>query len=182
MINLGDSIDKKDIFMVFSDAENLKDDDINIISQLLKLNYETIIITSNQPYSNLVRIYDAEDIDLSKIVFIDLITRFAIGKIPEDVSPGRCHFISNPANLTDIGIILTEILNDGNNEKKAFVFNSINTMLIYLSSEKLSRFIHLIINKFRLTGVKGYFLAVHGGIDPELELKFNIFVDLVIKS
>ena len=68
--------------MVFSDAENLKDDDINIISQLLKLNYETIIITSNQPYSNLVRIYDAEDIDLSKIVFIDLITRFAIGKIP----------------------------------------------------------------------------------------------------
>ncbi|MDD3977671.1 MAG: hypothetical protein PHI15_05895 [Methanomicrobium sp.] len=66
MITLGDSIDKKDIFMVFSDAENLKEDDINIVSQLVKLNYETIVITSNQPYSNLVRTYEAKDIDLLK--------------------------------------------------------------------------------------------------------------------
>ena len=181
-MNISESISKNDLFLIFSEAAIIKQEDLGIVSQLVKMDYNTIVITSNQPYTNLVRIYEENNIDMSNIVIIDLITRYALGKEPENTNSDKCRYISNPANLTDIGIVINELLSNNNGRNSAVVFDSINTMLIYLSSDQLSRFIHLITNKFRLMGVKGFFLAVGGALDPALEVRFKIFMDIVIKS
>jgi len=55
-------------------------------------------------------------------------------------------------------------------------------MLIYLSSSNISRFIHFVTNKLRLTDVTGIFLAVEKGLDPMLMTQITTFVDSVIDT
>lgn len=181
-MDISEYVSKNDLFLIFSEATGLKHEDMDIVSQLVNQEYNIIVVTSNQPYSNLTRIYEENNVDLSNVSFIDLITRYALGKEPDSVTPEKCRFISNPANLTDTGIAISELLGYNKRGKSAVLFDSINSMLIYMSSDQLSRFIHSITNKFRLMGVKGFFLAVDGGLDPALEVRFTTFVDMVLKN
>ena len=182
MLDISDSILENDLYLIFSKANEVKHKDQEIVSQLVKFDYQIIIVTSNQPYTNLIKIYEENKIDLSNVSFIDLITHYALGKTPENKTPEKCIFISNPANLTDTGIAITEMINSNGGKKIAVVFDSITTMLIYMSSDQLSKFIHFLTNKFRLLGVKGFFFAVEGGIDPSLEVRFSTFMDVVIRD
>ena len=182
MQDISESIAENDLFLIFSKANELKKGDQEIVSQLVKLDYKIIVVTSNQPYTNLIQTYEENNIDLSNVSFIDLITHYALGKTPENKTHEKCTFISNPGNLTDTGIAITEMINNNDVKKIAVVFDSITTMLIYLSSDQLSKFIHFLTNKFRLIGVKGFFFAAEGGIDPALEVRFTTFMDVVIRN
>jgi hypothetical protein len=60
--------------------------------------------------------------------------------------------------------------------------DSISTMLIYLSSLNISKFIHFVTNKLRLMDISGVFLAVEKGLDPMFVSQLTTFVDHVIDS
>jgi hypothetical protein len=45
----------------------------------------------------------------------------------------NCRFISNPADLTGIGIVVSESLAGLKDKKVSLVFGSVNSMLIYIS-------------------------------------------------
>ncbi|MBN2733472.1 MAG: hypothetical protein JXQ82_01255 [Methanomicrobiaceae archaeon] len=182
MADISSSIGENDLFLIFSGANNIKKENTALVSQLAKLNYKTIVVTSNQPYINLIRAYEENNIDTSNIYFVDLISRYALGKEPENKNPKKCRFISTPSNLTDTGIAITEMINLNNSSgETVVVFDSITTMLIYVSSDQISKFIHFLTNKFRLLQVKGIFLVVEGGLDPALEVRFTTFVDKIIR-
>jgi len=53
-------------------------------------------------------------------------------------------------------------------------------MLIYISPTNLAKFLHYITNKLRLLEIKGIFLAVNKGLDPEFQVQLSTFVDIVI--
>jgi hypothetical protein len=55
-------------------------------------------------------------------------------------------------------------------------------MLIYLSSQNISKFIHFVTNKLRLMDISGIFLAVEKGLDPMLMTQLTTFVDTVIDT
>jgi hypothetical protein len=57
-----------------------------------------------------------------------------------------------------------------------------STMLIYLSSPNISKFIHFVTNKLRLMDISGIFLAVEKGLDPMLMTQLTTFVDTVIDT
>jgi hypothetical protein len=90
--------------------------------------------------------------------------------------------VNNLANLTDPGIAVTEVLKENAGEKVCILYDSVSTMLIYLSSPNISKFIHFVTNKLRLMDISGIFLAAEKGLDPMFVSQLTTFVDRVIDS
>jgi len=166
------------LFLVLSSAERLKKNNSHIIHTLTGQGYRVVVITTNQPSAVLKRLYTADGIDLKKVSFIDAITKYALGKAP----PGQedCRFINSPSNLTDLGIAITEVLNSLAGKKACLLFDSVSTMLIYIPSTNISKFIHFITSKLRLVDASGIFLAVEKGLDPLLLTQLTTYVDNTI--
>jgi len=168
------------IFLVLSAATALRENNARIIAEMIAQGYEVIVITTSYPSAVLQGVYTRHDIDLNRVSFIDTITTYAIGGNP---SPNpRCRYINNPSNLTDIGIAVTELLKQQTDQKKTCILiDSVSTMLIYLSSVNISKFIHFVSNKLRLLDVAGIFMAVEQGLDPLLMTQLTTFADRTIE-
>ncbi len=171
--------DDERIFLVLAAAERLKQKNTDLVRDLTEKGFTVLVITTNQPSAILRRSYGQNGIDLTRIRFIDAITKYALGSVPE--SADRTTFISNPANLTDTGIALTGMLHELQSEETCILFDSISTMLIYLPSTHISKFIHFVTNKLRLLDVAGIFLAVEEGLDPVMLSQLTTFVDRVVR-
>ena len=175
-----DDLAKKQIFLILSSPGNIRERNIEIIKQLSALGYHSVVITTNFPYSILSKLYGQSGIDLKKVSFVDAVTHNSLGSA-ENI-PGIVRYINNPANLTDMGIAVTEVLKEHRADKVCILYDSISTMLIYLPSANISKFIHFVTNKLRLMDISGVFLAVEKGLDPMLMSQLTTFVDTVIDS
>jgi KaiC/GvpD/RAD55 family RecA-like ATPase len=173
-----DRLDRDKIYLCLSSAERLKESSSSIIRSLLGKGYVVIVVTTNQPYSILKKAYEKDGIDLSQVRFIDAITRYAIGEVPTGV-PGT-RFTSSPSDLTQLGIAIDDSLKDLRGRKAAILLDSVSTMLIYLPSANLSKFIHFVSSKLKILDMAGIFLAVEDGLDPTLLSQLTTFVDQVV--
>jgi hypothetical protein len=81
-----------------------------------------------------------------------------------------------------MGIAVTEVLKEHADRKVCIMYDSVSTMLIYLSSANISKFIHFVTNKLRLMDISGVFLAVEKGLDPMLMTQLTTFVDSVVET
>jgi len=161
-------------------APDIRNKNIELIRMLLAKDYHVLIITTNLPYDILKKNYEKEGIPLDKITVVDTVTKYAMGHDHEPVK--TCRFVNNPADMTAIGIAVTEALGGLKGEKVSLLFDSINAMLIYLSSQNITKFIHFVSNKLRLMNFSGIFLAVEKGIDPDVLVQLTTFVDEVIDT
>jgi len=152
------------LFLVLSAAERLRQNNTRIIMTLIDRGYRVVVITTNQPSGILKNLYAAEGIDRGKVQFIDTITKYAIGRIPDGEADTM--FVNSPSNLTDLGIAITKALNTASGESPCLLFDSISTMLIYIPSINISKFIHFVTSKLRLIDAPGIFLAVEKGSIP----------------
>ena len=173
-----DRMDRDKIYLCLSSAERLRENAGSIIKGLLSRGYVVIIVTTNQPYSILKKAYEKDGIDLSKVRFIDAITRYAVGEVPSGVPMVR--FTSSPSDLTQLGIAIGDSLKDLSGRKAAILLDSVSTMLIYLPSANLSKFIHFVSSKLKILDMTGIFLAVEDGLDPMLLSQLTTFVDQVV--
>ncbi|MDD1676374.1 MAG: hypothetical protein LUQ40_01410 [Methanomicrobiales archaeon] len=171
-------LDKHDLFLVMSSPSAIRKKNIDLIKIIIGNNFYVVVITANQPYDILKKSYEKSGIPLEKIFVIDTITRYAMGQ--ETPAVKNCRFINNPANLTDIGIATTEMLKELQGKNVCLLFDSVNAMLIYISSQNITKFIHFVTSKLRLLNFAGIFLAVEKGLDPDLLVQLTTFVDEVI--
>ena len=173
-------LEQKKIFLILASPGTIRERNIEIIREISIRGYHTVVITTNFPYSVLAKLYVQSGISPESVSFIDAVTRNSIGNA-ENI-PGIVRFINNPANLTDMGIAVTEVLKDHSGKKICIMYDSVSTMLIYLSSANISKFIHFVTNKLRLMDVSGIFLAVEKGLDPMLMTQLTTFVDTVVDT
>jgi len=173
-------LDEKKIFLILASPGTIRQRNIEIIKEISALGYHTVVITTNFPYSVLTKLYAQGGVSPDSVSFIDAVTRNSIGNA-ENI-PGIVRFINNPANLTDMGIAVTEVLKDHQGKKICIMFDSVSTLLIYLSSANISKFIHFVTNKLRLLDVSGIFLAVEKSLDPMLMTQLTTFVDTVVDT
>ena len=171
---------EKKLYLVISPPEKLKLYNIEIIRQLIIDKQSVLVVTTSQPYTTLVKNYENYGLDISRIWFVDAITKCALGRIPQEAS--NCRFVKNPANITDLGIVITDVLNSFPDKKPCILFDSISTMLIYIPSINISKFFHFITNKLKLLNSPGIFLAADKSLDPLLMTQIVTFVDEVIDT
>ncbi len=167
------------IFLALSEATNLSETNYALVQQLSDLQMRTIVITVNQPSPTLKTLYRKNGIDISRVIFIDAITKYALGGLPEDID--NAIFVSSPSNLTEIGIGVTEMLKENPDEKTCVIVDSVNTMLVYLPGASVLKFIHFLSSKLRLMNSIGVFLVVEDGIDPALLTQLTTFADEVLE-
>jgi hypothetical protein len=173
-----EDLEQKKIFLVFSQPAKIRQQNIEIIKNLSSLGFHTVVVTTNFPFGVLKKLYEQNGVSLEQVTFIDTVTKYSIGTV-QDV-PGIVRYVNNPANLTDMGIAVTEVLKELSGKKVCILFDSISTMLVYLSSPNISKFIHFVTNKLRLMDVSGIFLAVEKGLDPQLLTQLTTYVDEII--
>ncbi len=171
-------IQNEGIYLLMASASEIRRKNIELIQVLLARDYHVLVITTNQPYDILKKNYELGGITMEKIFVVDTVTKYAIGHDHEPVN--NCRFVTNPADMTGIGIAVTESLSGLKGKKVSLLFDSVNAMLIYLSSQNITKFIHFVTNKLRLMGFSGIFLAVEKGLDPDVLLQLTTFVDEVI--
>ena len=173
-----DRLDRDKIYLCLTSAVRLRENSSAIIRSLIARGYLVIIVTTNQPYTILKKHYEKDGIDLSKVGFIDAITRYAVGEVP--VGAKGVRFTSSPSDLTQLGIAISDSLKDLGGRKAAILLDSVSTMLIYLPSTNLSKFIHFVSSKLKILDMVGIFLAVEDGLDPTLLSQLTTFVDQVM--
>lgn len=173
-------LEKKQIFLILVSAANMRQRNIDLIKEISAIEYHMVVITTNFPYSVLTKLYSDNGIDPKKVSFIDTVTRNSMGNT-ENI-PRIVRYVNNPANLTDMGIAVTEALKENAGEKVCILYDSVSTMLIYHSSLNISKFIHFVTNKLRLMDISGVFLAAEKGLDPMFVSQLTTFVDQVIDS
>jgi hypothetical protein len=173
-----DRLDKDKIYLCLTSAERLRENASGIIRSLLARGYLVVVVTTNQPYAILKKTYEKDGIDLSRVGFIDAITRYAVGEVP--VGAKGVRFTSSPSDLTQLGIAISDSLKDMGGRKAAILIDSVSTMLIYLPSANLSKFIHFVSSKLKILDMAGIFLAVEDGLDPTLLSQLTTFVDQVV--
>ncbi|MDD4256079.1 MAG: hypothetical protein PHP59_11990 [Methanofollis sp.] len=171
------SEDRK-LYLVLSPATAMKQTNLGIVREITEQGATAVIITTNQPYPVLRKLYVQEGIDLARVRVVDAITKYAVGKAPEDVE--NAVFVNSPEDLTDMGIAVTQTLKAVDGKEVFVLFDSVSTMLIYLSSANISRFIHFVTSRLKISGIAGVFLAVEKGLDPLLLSRLTTFVDEVV--
>jgi len=172
-----DTLNENRIVLLLADSRRLKQTNTAAIKELTSNGYSVMLVSVTLPNIVIRRTYEAAGIDMSKIFVVDAVTKYSGGPTVQD--DPHCRYISNPGNLTDIGIVVTEGLKTLPGDKKCLFFDDISTMLLYSPSVTISKFIHFITNKLRLFDVTGVFLAVEKGLDPALLTQISTFADLV---
>jgi len=163
------------VVLTLTAAENLVSANCEIIKKSSEAGNRTVVITMNNPSPILKDLYRSENIDLSNVYFIDAITKYALGSLPADID--NSVFITSPSNLTDIGIAVTEMLKENPDERTVVLLDSVNTMLIYMPTPTLTKFMHFISSKLRLMKSTGFYLSVKEGLDPILLMQLKTFTD-----
>ncbi|GAB7016746.1 hypothetical protein JCM10550A_21160 [Methanogenium cariaci] len=179
VINPGDPTSAQ-ITLILSDAHFLKNVSTEAVKSIVNDGYHVIMITTNQPSMILLKMYSRAEIDAGKVFFIDAITNYALGKDEGDNE--NTIFIRNPGDLTEMGIALTRAMDKLEDEDLCIMLDSISTMLIYVSSARISKFIHYLTNKIRLSDTHGVLFAAKNGIDPGFMIQLATFVDEIIKE
>ncbi|PKL58016.1 MAG: hypothetical protein CVV34_04530 [Methanomicrobiales archaeon HGW-Methanomicrobiales-5] len=165
------------LYLMLAPPENIHAMNIVVLKKILEHECTPLIITVNQPFKVLTKTYLKEGIDISKIKVIDAVTQYSGGVCAEDP---RVKYVNNPANLTDLGIAITEVLKQMPEKKKCIMFDSVSMLLIHIPSATASRFFHFVVNKLKLSDVSGIFLCVEKGLDPVILSQMSSFVDKIV--
>ncbi|MDN7023445.1 hypothetical protein FGU65_00765 [Methanoculleus sp. FWC-SCC1] len=169
---------EKRIVLALSSATRIKENNIALVREVTGQGITIIYVGANMPSRYLTDLFAKRDVDISRVAFIDCITKYAVGSVPD--VPGNTRFISHPGNFTDLGIAITEMLKKYSGEDVLIFIDSINAMLIHASSDSLIKFIHFLTSKLRLMEVRGIILAVETGLDPVLFSHLTSFTDEVL--
>ncbi|WOF17116.1 hypothetical protein F1737_10725 [Methanoplanus sp. FWC-SCC4] len=169
---------KAQIYLVLSSPKRVKENNINLIREVLKEGEKVLIISINQPAQYLYELYMSRGIPLENVLFIDAITKYAMGK-PGDGIP-NCKYLNSPGDLTSLSIAVSESLKENQNQKIYLLMDSVNAMLIYLPSASITKFFHFLTSKLKIMNLSGIYLAIEGGLDPMIFSQLTAFSDAVI--
>ena len=147
-----------------------------------------IYITINRPFDTLIQTMKDNFIDIEKIFFIDCVTKMVPTRDKISLSPKNkleraenCIFIPSPSRLTEIGLVLSEVISGTENPKNKFLYlDSLSTLLIYNDIETIIKFVHFLTTKIRLFGIVGIIMCVEKVIEEKLFNTLTEICDIIV--
>src|SRR3989338_7942505 len=95
------------VALAIVDADKYQATNIKIIKELVVAGIPGVYVTLNKPYDTIKGTFYKQKIDLSKIIFIDAVTKTAGGQVQKR---DDCLFIGSPQNLSDISIAMDQAI------------------------------------------------------------------------
>ncbi|WP_157202229.1 DUF7504 family protein [Methanoplanus limicola] len=170
--------DEESIVLYFSEPEKGRATNTDIIHNCIGKGYRVIVVTNNFPSKVLEKLYVKNGINPDEVFFIDQVTSFGGGSSVK--SDGNHIMIRSPQDLTGLSMAFSDVMKKFSGDKIFILFDSLSTMLIYLPSDKVVKFMHFITTKLRTLEESGAILAVKGGLDPMLYSQVGSLVDEIV--
>jgi KaiC/GvpD/RAD55 family RecA-like ATPase len=148
-----------------------------VIKKILEEKDTPLIISLNQPSQVLVKSYAKEGITPDQYYVIDAVTHYSGGSCRPDP---HIRYVNHPADLTGLGIAITEFLRQIPSSRKCIIFDSVSMLLIHIPTASASKFLHFVVNKLKISDVSGIFLCVENGLDPVILSQMSAFVDKIV--
>ncbi|VVC03819.1 Uncharacterised protein [Candidatus Bilamarchaeum dharawalense] len=172
------SLEDGEVFLISAPGEKLLEVNLNVLTHLVNKGYRGVIITLNNPYSVLVKIIEKHKIDQSKLYFIDCITKTAGGQA---VRNENTLFISSPANLTELGVAVSQLIAAMPKGKQFVMMDSLSTLAMYNSTGSVAKFSHFLITKIKLHEVSGVIISVEAEIDEQTKTQISSLCNKTIR-
>jgi len=165
------------LYLLLARPDSIHAMNLVMVKKLMERECIPLVVTVNQPFKILSKMYAAGGIDPDSIYAVDAVTLYS-GGTP---TPGpKIRYVNNPGNLTDLGIAITEILKSMPEGKKCILFDSVSMLLIHIPTVTAAKFLHFVVNKLKLSGISGIFLCVEKGLDPVILSQMSAFVDKIV--
>jgi len=164
------------IVLLEINAEKASEAAMAVVKILTKKNDYGIIVSANRPYVNLINTYKRNNIDIKKILILDLISKNQNANFEAE----NVMFMENASSLTDISLSVNKYIKKFEGKKFIF-FDSITTMLIHNEPYVFARFIHSILTRMRINGIGGLLISISDRTNREIRAEIAQLCDKVIK-
>ena len=143
------------ILLVETATGNALDLHLAAVKVLSEKGIYLILLSVTRPYSNLLKLYQENKIDTTKIFILDTVSkgRDAKAKVGEKVI---C--VADPSSLTEISIEITKCFGKVNSDKVVFI-ESLPTLLIHNKPDTFEMFVHSLLTKMRINKVGGLLIS-----------------------
>ena len=148
---------------------------IKILKEVTK-NKNLIYITTNRPYSHLIKMLKEHKIQTDKIFFIDCISKH----VGIEEKAANCIIVESPQNLTAIGIAINESAKHISG-KKSLLVDSLSALLLYNDAETIGKFSNFLINKMRSYEIDVSMIVLESDVNKDVIQKIESFADEVKK-
>jgi KaiC/GvpD/RAD55 family RecA-like ATPase len=140
--------------------ENLKEYNLLNVYLLKKFSDKGtpgVYVTLNKSLTALNAFLEKEQIDTSKNIFIDAISRLTGAK---EAQGSSFVYVDSPKNLIEINMAIEEAV-EGMNAKKIFVIiDSVSTLLVYNKEKSVEKLVHSLTGKMKDWNAQAIFVAV----------------------
>ncbi|MEN6609306.1 MAG: hypothetical protein ABFC24_00545 [Methanoregulaceae archaeon] len=167
-----------DIALFLAPGPQLKNTTLATIEHQAGHDYQVIVIAVTLPYAIARRNLSQRSVDMSRIHFIDTLTKYSLG--PHVAEEPQCIFLPNPSDITNLGIAITETLHRVPEGKRCVVLDDISTLLLYSPSGTVLKFMHFLITKLRLLEVEGLFFSVDHALAPQVISQMQTMMDKIV--
>lgn len=168
---------KEYVALAVVDADRYQKTNLSLMKELIQGGIPGVYVTLNLPCANVKDVFRKEKIDLSKVIFIDAVTKTAGGKIEKTEG---CLFIGSPKNLSDISIAMDQAIMAIPTKDKFLFFDSLSTLLLYNNMDVVAKFIHFLSAKMRVWKVKGIIISLRRKQDVDLIQELKGFCDITL--
>lgn len=163
------------IVIVMGEYQNYLKQTHEILRLLVDKHLTGVYVTANKPFRSLLKDLEKKNIDTHDIFFIDLNPSQNDTEAADDQV-----IVSSPTNLTELGIIISKVIENIPGNNKFLFFDSLSTLLIYNKPDTIAKFTHFLTEKMRHWGIKGVMVSLEEGIDEKLKSQLFPFCDKVI--
>lgn len=167
-----------------------------VIEEILKILVEElkmsgIYFSLRNPANHTIDLLRKSKINVEKILFVDTISKYFYSPAPgvsltyvERITAykeGNIIFLKSPSNLSEIAIVLYELLASVKEPEKTFIIiDSLDIIALHSEREKFLKFVHFISSKFKLFRVFGFYFQLTTR-EEELIREISVFVDEVVE-
>jgi hypothetical protein len=110
-----------------------------------------------------------------KIFYVDTLTM----SVQQPPKVDDCIFVQAPTSLIDVSVAVSKAITD--KEKASVLIDSLSSLLVYQDSHTVTKFLHNLINKIRVSNSKMVLLVLKKDSESELVKDLAMFVDKVME-
>jgi len=135
-------------------------------------------VTVNKPYRTVKKMLEDGGVATEDLFFVDAITLDSGGDAAESEN---AMFLESPQHLTDISIVMREVVEKLPEGEKFLLFDSISTLTIYNSMDTVSKFAHFVTGKMRNWDVTGVIISIESKGDEQIISRLKQFADRTVE-